>query len=77
MNIEHTEILTALKNPYWKADMCFQQIEAQAQAAKLERHNRTLREIREYRKYCKQHGRKDLAKLMDMCEKRYLTGYDL
>jgi len=77
MNIEHTEILTALKNPHWQADMCFQQIEAQAQAARLERHNRTLKEIRDYRRYCKKHGKKGMAKRMDKCAKLYQTGYDL
>jgi len=77
MNIDHTEILTALKNPYWKADMCFQQIEAQAQATRLERHNRTLKEIRDYRRYCKKHGKKELARLMGNCERLYRTGYDL
>jgi len=77
MNIERTEILTTIRNPYWKADMCFQEMEAQAQAAKLERHNRTLREIRDYKRYCRKHGKKDIAKLMANCERLYRTGYDI
>jgi hypothetical protein len=77
MNIERTEILTTLKNPHWKADMCFQIMEAQAQAMRLERHNRTLREIREYKRYCRKHGKKEIANLMANCERLYRTGYDL
>ena len=77
MNIKRTEILTTLNNPYWQADMNFQLMEAQAQAAKLERHNRTLREIREYKRYCRKHGKKELARLMGNCERLYRTGYDL
>lgn len=77
MNIERTEILTTLKNPHWQADMNFQTIEAQVQAARLECHNRTLREIREYKRYCRNHGKKEIANLMANCERIYRTGYDL
>lgn len=76
MNIERTAILTTLANPHWQANMCFQIMEAQAET-RLERHNRTLREIREYKRYCRKHGRKDLANLMANCERIYRTGYDL
>jgi len=77
MNIERAEILTILKNQHWQADMNFQTIEAQIQAARLERHNRTLREIREYKRYCRKHGKKEIANLMANCERIYRTGYDL
>jgi hypothetical protein len=77
MNIERTEILTTLKNPHWQADMCFQMMEGQTQVARLERHNRTLREIREYRRYCNKHGKKEIAAIMANCERLYRTGYDL
>jgi len=77
MNIEHTEILTTLKNPHWQADMNFQLMESQAQATRIERHNRTLREIREYKRYCRKHGKKEIAAIMANCERLYQVGYDL
>ena len=77
MNIKRTEVLTTLKNPHWQADMCFQIMEAQAQTTRLERHNRTLREIREYKRYCRNHGKKQMTNLMANCERIYRTGYDL
>ena len=77
MNIERTGILTTLKNPHWQADMNFQLMEAQAQAMRLERHNRTLREIRDCKRYCRKHGKKGITAIMANCERIYRTGYDL
>jgi hypothetical protein len=77
MSIGHQEILTTLKNPHWQPDMNFQLMEAQAQIMRLERHNRTLSEILEYKHRCRKHGKKDMAAIMANCERLYRTGYDL
>ena len=76
-NTEHQEILTALKNPHWQAEMNFQAIEAQVQAARLECHNRTLREIRDCKRFYRKHGKREMTAIMANCERIYRTGYDL